>query len=169
VKKAAAFLVLLLAVACQHGPDTVVDTVLMDFGLKERPEGYVSAADKVMEQLRGIGETEMRRMNQEGRLGEVKFQESGAGKGGYYKEVKVYEKHRPLDAKVVSGSATDGRGFTGYIEYTYTIYQSPRYPTRIEAQAATANARTDITGSEIYLYRFTSADMWDRNRGDKTN
>ena len=67
------FLVGVLLAACQSTPDEVVDKVLQDFGLRERPEGYVSGADRVLERLSNVGAAEMKRMNLDGQHGDVKF------------------------------------------------------------------------------------------------
>ncbi len=71
--------------SCQTGPEGgVVNKVLTDFGLREKPEGYVSETDKVFQRLGEIGATELQRLNHENRHGEVKFEQKGA-RGEYYK------------------------------------------------------------------------------------
>ncbi len=163
-------LVIALGIAlcsCQRTPSEVADKVLADFGLKERPEGYVSGSDQVAERLAKVGETQMKRMNLKNRDGEVKFQDEGGLQGKYYKEVRVYEQARPLDAQPVSKGPTGERGYNGYIEYEYRIYQSERKSNRTEAAAAPADVPTDIRGRETYRYRFTPAGTWDGGEGEK--
>jgi len=167
VKKLFLVLLALGLAACQRGPDEVFDKVLVDFGLREKPEGYVSGADTVVDRLQAVGDTEMKRMNQEARHGEIKFQEDGL-RGLYYKEVKVYERCYPLDAQPVSASSqTDSRGYVGYIEYAYRVYQSPRKSNRAEATAESATISTDEQGRETYRYNFGPGGVWDGGKGER--
>src|SRR5690606_26575285 len=90
----------LLAVGCAGNGGGVVDKVLVDFGVREPGADYVSGTDRVFERLDGVGNQEMRRMNVENRQGTVQYQEDSGGLSGrYYREVKVYERHQPLDAQ----------------------------------------------------------------------
>jgi len=125
--------------ACQRTPGEVVDKVLTDFGVREKPEGYETASDHVFNRLSAVGSAELKRMNQEGRHGEVKFQDEGGLSGKYYKEIKVYEAFHPLEATSVSRTTQNERGFVGYIEYDYRIYQSPRTTNRTEAHVGGKN------------------------------
>ena len=70
----------LLMVSCQTDSGvSVTDKVLSDFGLRERPEGYVTGSDRVFEELDKVGASEMKRLNGLERHGEVKFdEEAGA-------------------------------------------------------------------------------------------
>ena len=154
--------------SCQRSPGQVVDKVLVDFGLREKPEGYDSAADKVFGRLAGVGEAEMKRMNLEGRHGQVKFQEQSNLKGKYYGEVKTYEAFYPLETQPVAKSEDKGRGYVGYIEFAYRMYQSERKNTRAEAAAESACVATDETGRETYRYTFGASGQWDGRKGQKT-
>ena len=156
-------------VGCETGPGGVADKVLADFGLRERPEGYVSGTDRVVDRLDTVAQTEMKRMNMEARHGEVKFQDDAGFGGKFYKEVKKYEDSHPLDAQPVSRASERQRGFVGYVEYRYRIYQSERRDTRAEVEALSANIPTDDGGSEVYRYRFNSGSIWDGQDGERTN
>lgn len=168
LKKLGMALVVAMLAGCQHSPGEVADKVLQDFGLKARPEGYVPASDKVFQKLGAVGETELKRMNADGRHGEIKFQEQGVS-GQYFKEVKVYEKAYPLDARTNTGGSSRALGpaYTGYIEYSYQYFQSARKPTRVEAEAESANIPTGVTGRETYRYNFSGAGVWDGVKGEK--
>ncbi len=89
--------------SCQTPEGGVVNKVLSDFGLREKPEGYISETDKVFLKLSEIGTAEIKRLNQENRQGEIKFEQKGP-RGEYYKEVKIYEQFFPLDVNPVSHS-----------------------------------------------------------------
>lgn len=154
---------------CETGPSGVADKVLADFGLRDRPEGYVSGTDRVLERLKTVGATELKRMNMASRHGEVKFQEDAGFGGKFYKEVKKYEEANPLDAQPMSRAAAGERGFVGYVEYRYRMYQSERRDTRAEAEALSANIPTDVSGSEVYRYRFNSGGIWDGQEGERSN
>jgi len=166
VKQAIPVLIGCILVGCagQNG-QTPMETVMTDFGLKEKPEGYVSGSDKVYENLNSVGETEMKRMNAEGRLGEVKVEEDGL-LVKYYKEVKEYTSYYPLDAKANSKAADRERGYVGYLEYRYRILQSPMKPTRTEAQAESATVPNGEEGRETYRYKFNSGGTWDGGKGE---
>lgn len=151
--------------ACQSG---VVEKVRYDFGIGERPEGYVATSDRVMERLRQVGDSEMRRLNREGRHGEVLFQDEGGLRGKYYKQVKVYESATALEASAVSQGAAGERGYVGYVEYTYRVMQGARRNTRAEAAAEPASIDTQDTGRETYRYRFTGGGYWDGAAGELT-
>lgn len=144
-----------------------VDKVMADFGLKERPEGYVSGSDRVMEELSTVGAVEMKRMNSAQQQGEVKFQREGDFRGKYYKEIKKYVGYVPLDAQATNRASLNESGYTGYLEFTYRIYQSPRVATSAEAAAESATIPTDITGRETYRYRFGSSGQWTGEKGEK--
>lgn len=159
----------LAMLGCETGPGGVADKVLSDFGLRERPEGYVSGGDRVFQRLNTVAAAEMKRMNMESRHGEVKFQDDAGFGGKFYKEVKQYEDSHPLDAQPVSRAAEGERGFVGYIEYRYRMYQSERRDTRAEAEALSASIPTDKSGSEMYRYRFNSGGNWDGQEGERTN
>ena len=153
---------------CQgQGGQTVVETVMSDFGLKEKPEGYVSGADKVVERLNEIGEVEMKRMNQAERLGELKVEEKDL-QVSYFKVVKEYISYYPLDASATSRASDRDRGYVGYLEYRYRVLQGPRKPTRTEAQAESVTIPTGEEGSETYRYRFNSGGSWDGGKGERT-
>jgi len=157
----------LLLCSCQGTPGEVVDKVLVDFGVREKPEDYVSGSDRVFEGLNVVAKAEMKRMNQEARRGEVKFQEEKGLRGKYYKEVKRYEDFHPQDARPAVRTAGNGHGYVGYIEYSYRIYQSARKNTRAEAAAEPAGIPTDQVGRETYRYRFAPGGVWDGAKGEK--
>ena len=145
----------------------VVDKVLQDFGLQDRPEGYETGGDKVFDRLNQVGESELNRLNRENRTGEVKYAEEAEFRGAYYKELKVYENYYPLDARPL-GRTASGRqgGYTGLVEYAYRIYQSPRTSNRVEASAAMADIPTNIEGRETYRYTFGVGGVWDGKAGE---
>jgi len=152
---------------CQRSPGEVANKVLTDFGIREPDEGYVSGSDKVYARLRSVGESEMQRMNFEGREGEIKFEEDGL-RGMFYKEVKEYTDFHPLDARADTAGTQREGGYTGYIEYSYRILRGVRKPTRVEAAAESANIPTGDTGREVFRYRFNSGGGWDGGKGERT-
>jgi hypothetical protein len=154
--------------ACQRSPGEVMEKVRYDFGMGEKPEGYVSGSERVMENLHDVADAEMKRMNFERRHGEVKFQEQPGFGGVYYKEVKVYEDYYVLDARPITRSTEGQRGYVGFIEYEYRIRQSERKNTRTDASAAPALINTDESGRETYRYRFSPGGAWDGEPGEKT-
>lgn len=168
MKKLGVAVMCLICCGCQQGPGHVFNKVLVDFGLREKPEGYEYPSDRVFNRLAIVGEMEIKRMNLETRSGEVKFQSEGAFHGKYYKEVKRYEDFRPLEVKRVAKKARRERGFVGYIVYTYRLYQSPRKSNRTEAAAANPIFRTETTGRETYRYKFGAGGTWDGRPGHRT-
>lgn len=157
---------LIVAAGCATPEGGVANKVLADFGIGEHPEGYVSGSDKVYEQLSEVGASEMKRLNAENRLGEIKYEQEGL-RGTYFKEVKVYEDYYPLDAAATTTGSMGERGFSGYIEYSYRVYQSPRMATRIEAESATATIPTDDEGREQFRYKFNTGGVWDGTAGER--
>ena len=154
--------------ACQTPEEGVASKVLADFGLRDRPEGYVSGTDQVFERLNEVGETEIRRMNTENRNGTIEFVEEGL-RGQYYKQVKVYEDFIPVDARSVTARGpNESRSYQGYIEYRYRMYHSPLYNNRTEAQTAQATIPSEEEGRETYRYRFRTGGMWDGAKGELT-
>ena len=168
MKKFMAVLIGLGMVGCagQNG-QTPMDTVMTDFGLKEKPEGYVSGSDKVYDRLNEVGASEIKRMNQDARLGEVKVEEDGL-QVKYYKEVKEYVSYFPLDAQANTVAADRERGYIGYLEYRYRVLQSPRRPTRTEAQAESATVPVGDEAKETFRYKFNAGGIWDGGRGEQT-
>lgn len=160
----AAVLVIAVGLTGCSSPGTVGNKVLGDFGIIDRPDEYQSQAEAVQKSLSNVGPSELRRLNQQSRQGTVKFQEDGL-RGMYYKEVKVYEDFYPLDARATRNAAQRERGFDGFIEYNYQIYQSERRPTRTEAAAESATIPTGETGGETFRYNFSSGGVWDGNPG----
>lgn len=150
---------------CKSDGGGVGQKVLADFGMAERPEGYVSGSDKVFQQLDTVGQTEMKRMNAEGRDGQVKFEQNGL-KGRYFKEIKVYEAAHPVDVKASTASAD--RGFVGFIEYECRIYRGEAKPTRAEAAAQTADISTDTVSRETMRYNFNTSGTWDGGKGERS-
>ncbi len=153
---------------CATGDDnvSVAEKVKYDFGIGEKPEGYVTATDKILERLDGVGKTELKRMNNSARHGEVLFQEEDELKGMFYKETKRYESYLVLDARSVTRSSQEGRGYVGFIEYTYQVYQGERRSTRAEAAAQPADIRTDDRGREVLRYNFGPSGTWDGSEGE---
>lgn len=152
---------------CQGGGNGgVANKVLTDFGIKEKGDDYVEPSDKVFSRLDAVGDREMKRMNAEGRHGEIKFEQSGTLGGAYYKEVKVYEQYRPLDAQRMSRNTQSDRGYIGFVDYSYRVYQSERRPNKTEVEALTANIPTGIDGRETYRYTFGPAGEWNGYPGD---
>lgn len=158
----------LLAGCSTGGHGSVMEKVKYDFGMGEAPEGYVSGSDQVFERLKAVGEMEMKRMNADTRLGEVKFNENGLH-GTYFKQVKKYESANALDAQPMSRGVNTERGYYGYVEYRYQMYQSEHRPTETEAASLTAGTPTGIEGRETYRYRFGTGGVWDGQPGEKTN
>lgn len=168
MKKFLLFLVICAALcSCQSPEGGVVNKVLSDFGLREKPEGYVSAADKAFPNLNTIGPVEMSRLNTAERQGEVKFQQESGLKGKYYKEVKVYENFYPIDVTPAGHGGGGDRGFVGHIDYMYRVYQSPRVDTRSEAANESASISTDVTGREQYRYNLSQSGEWDGAKGER--
>ncbi|MFP4502259.1 MAG: hypothetical protein ACLFTT_14755 [Candidatus Hydrogenedentota bacterium] len=158
----------LLGLGCQRTPGEVSDKVLTDWGLRERPEGYVSRSDRIYEKLPDVGKAELDRLNREARQGEVEFEQEGLH-GRYYKEVRRYEDYYPLDVKSINESARGDTGYYGYIEYSYRVMQSPRQESRAEAAAEPADIFTGEEGREVYRYRFRSGGTWDGDAGKRTD
>lgn len=150
------------------GSSGVMQKVKYDFGIGEKPEGFVAPSERILERLAAVGETEMKRLNAQNRQGEVKFQPETELTGKYYKEIKVYERALPLEANAVTQSSQGKQGYVGYITYTYRIMQSERKDNRIQAEAASANIPTDVSGQETYRYRFSSGGAWDNREGELT-
>lgn len=167
VKWIAPLCICLMMTACQTDSGTVTQKVLADFGLAERPEGYVSGADRVYEQMDSVGATEMKRLNAAERYGKILFEGEGV-RGKYFKEVKVYESYYPLDVQAVSGGGTRDRGFTGLIEYRYRIFKGAPRGTKTEAAAEPASISTDVVGKEIYRYNFSTGGVWDGGNGERS-
>ncbi|MCX8064909.1 MAG: hypothetical protein N3G21_07020 [Candidatus Hydrogenedentes bacterium] len=152
--------------SCQTPEGGVVNKVLSDFGIREKPEGYLSETDKIFQRLSEIGNTELKRFNQESRKGEVKFEQKGP-RGEYYKEVKVYEQFFPLDVNPVSHSGEAGQSYIATIQYSYRVFRSAPKPTRIEAQDAIADIPTGVEGKETYRYTLGPSGVWNGEKGQK--
>ncbi|MCC6154674.1 MAG: hypothetical protein IT367_12985 [Candidatus Hydrogenedentes bacterium] len=167
---ATSFTLLLLAGACRSDSGgSVVQKVKYDFGIGEKPEGYESLSDRVLTRLDAVAKTEMKRMNVEGRYGEVQFEDAQGLQGKYFKRVKFYESYQVLDAQSISRGSQGERGFVGYIQYTYRMKQGEKFATRTEAEAAPANISTDVTGKETYRYNFGPGGTWDGAPGEGTS
>ncbi len=167
MKKLLILIVCLGLAACQRTPGEVANKVLTDFGLRKPPPGYVPESEKIFKQLDPVGASELKRLNLAQGQGTVKFQNEGL-RGMYYKEKKVYESYYPLEASAI-GKSSDAvpRGYYGYIEFAYRLYQSGRVPTRTEALAKEADIPTDITGREVYRYTLGTGGTWDGAKGQK--
>ena len=163
-KMLAAAMVCALLCSCEG----TMDKVLADFGLKERPEGYVSGTDKVMQNLNAVGDTELKRMNVAEQQGAVKFQKESAVRGKYYKEIKKYESYVPTDAQAINRASLSESGYVGYLDFTYRMYQSERKNTSAEAAAQSATIPTEVTGRETYRYTFSSSGEWNGSKGERS-
>lgn len=156
-----------IACICAAGCGGATGKVLQDFGIRERPEGYESGADRVMARMNDVGKSEMKRLNLRERRGEVRYDDRDALRGQYYKAVKVYERFYPLDANASGRTSTSRvRGFVGYIEYSYSYYEGPRKISRTEAAAQVADIPTGEGGRETYRYRFNSGGAWNGAKGE---
>ncbi len=155
--------------ACQRTPGEVVNKVLVDFGIEDKPEGYSSMTDQVFARLDDVARAEITRMNQVERNGEVKFEEEKGMRGKYYKQRKQYEDFYPLAVEPASrtGGGAGDRGYFGFIKYGYQVYESPRVDTSSEAEAAKADIPTGETGREVYRYEFSAGGVWDGSPGRK--
>ncbi len=168
MKKAVVAVLACIALAsCQTPEGGVMNKVLTDWGIKERPEGYVSESDQVFQRLGAVGATEMKRMNTEMQHGQVKFQKESDLKGKYYKEVKVYESFYPVESKALSRAADSEAGYEGFIEYAFRIYQSVRKSDAVAAEAETASIPTDTVGRDLFRYHFKASGDWDGAKGEK--
>ncbi len=159
-------LMLVLSGCATGGDDGVMDKVLTDFGIREPGEDYERGSDQVMSRLDGVGAQEIKRLNAGARHGEVKFQEDGI-RGTFYKEVKVYENYYPLEANAISRNTRGERGYHGFIEYEYRIYQGPRKPTRAEAAAEQASVPTGEEGRQTFRYTFGPGGTWNGAEGEE--
>lgn len=170
VRLAAAVACVALVAGCASDSGSgVVDTVLQDFGIKDRPEGYQSGSDKVFGRLSEVGTSELKRLNAAGRHGVIKFDEGDGVRGKYYKEVKVYENFYPSDAQRSGTGPVAERGYAGYIEYAYRIYQGRRCNNRTEAQAELSTIPTEERGRETLRYQFSSGGVWLGGDGQKVD
>ena len=161
----AAAILLLMVAGCASSPGGVGNKVLQDFGIRERSEDYVSGKDAVFARLDDVGKTEMKRLNLGERSGEVKFEEQGDLRGKYYKEIKVYQNHYPVDVDATGSTRTRDRGYVARIEFSYRVYQGPRKSTRAAASAEVADIATSLRGRETYRYRFSARGTWDGVKG----
>ncbi|HNV20559.1 MAG TPA: hypothetical protein PLB67_09465 [Candidatus Hydrogenedentes bacterium] len=166
MRKSLAVALICVLAGCASDGGSVIEKVKYDFGIGEKPEGYVSTSEIIMSRLNAVGQAEMKRMNREGRHGAIEFQDEGGLQGKYFKRVKVYENAVPLEASAVSRGSTDDRGYLGYIEYAYAMHESARKNTRAEAEAEPATIRTGETGREVYRYRFGATGAWDGAKGE---
>lgn len=166
VRTSLAVTLICVLAGCAGDGGSVVDKVRYDFGIGEKPEGYVSTSELVMSRLNAVGQAEMKRMNREGRHGAIEFQDEGGLQGKYFKRVKVYENATSLEASAASRGSMNERGYLGYIEYTYVIHESARKNTRGEAETEPASIRTGESGREIYRYRFGATGVWDGAKGE---
>jgi hypothetical protein len=165
--KRACLIAFLLAAGCSTGTNqSVADKVLTDFGIRPKPEGYETPSDTVFQRLDEVGAQELKRLNAANRRGEVKVQQDGL-RAQFYKEVKVYEGYYPLEAAAITGGTYSERGFHGYIDYEYRIYQSPRRDSRAEAENEPATVATGEGGRETYRYTFSSGGSWNGAAGER--
>lgn len=172
MKKVVTILAVLSLAGCGGGSGSgggVMDKVLTDFGVREAPEGHEEPSDRVFAKLDAVGQAELERMNSRDRHGEIKFQDEDGLGGVFYKEVKIYEDYRPLDAQRLSRTSQSTRGYVGYIDYTYRIYQSERRATRTEAQALSATIPVGSRERETYRYHFGASGEWNGGAGERSN
>jgi len=141
---------------------------LQDFGIKDRPEDYVSGADRVMAKLPDVGKVELDRLNAAQRRGQVLYDKGTGLDGAYYKRVKVYENSHPLDANAASRTNQNSPvSYVGYIEYEFQYYESARKTTRVEAENELASIPSGDRGRETYRYRFDGGGNWTGGRGER--
>lgn len=160
------FGVAILCVAAA-GCGSTGNKVLQDFGIQDRPEDYVSGADRVMVSMQDVGKVEMDRMNAVQRRGEVLYDNSDALRGAYYRRVKVYESYHPLDANAATRTSQNQPvSFVGYIEYDYQVYESSRAESKTAAATLPTDIPTDDRGREAYRYKFDSAGTWNGGKGE---
>ena len=160
---------LFLSACGSSGSNTgVVDKVLTDFGIRQPGDDYEQPSDRIFSRLDAVGKSEMSRMNGAARYGEIKFQDDGGLGGMYYKEVKLYETYRPLDAQRMSRTSARERGYFGFIDFSYRVFQSERRSNRTEASALSANIPTDTTGHETYRFTFGPGGTWTGQKGELT-
>ena len=161
-------LYVLMVMVLMAGCGGTGNKVLQDFGIQDRPDDYVSGSDKVVARLNDVGKSELKRLNLLDRRGEILYDNSDALRGKYYKQLKVYERFYPIEANSTGRTAgNDERGYVGYIEYVYQMYEGPRKNTRAEAMAELADIPTGDDGRETYRYRFNSAGTWSGGKGEK--
>jgi hypothetical protein len=157
---------LVLCVAAA-GCGSTGDKVLQDFGIQDRPEDYVSGADRVMVTMQDVGKVEMDRMNAAQRRGEVLVDNSDPLKASYYRRVREYESFHPLDANAATRTSQNQPvSFVGYIEYDFQVYESNRVVSRSEAATLPADIPTGRRGRETYRYKFDSGGTWNGGRGE---
>lgn len=160
------FLAFILCIAAA-GCGSTGNKVLQDFGIQDRPEDYVSGADRVMANMQDVGKVEMDRLNAAQRRGEVLFDDSDSLKGKYFRRVREYESYHPLDASAATRTSQNQPiSFIGYIEYDYQVYESTRADTRAEASTLPADIPTGRRGRETYRYKFDGAANWNGGRGE---
>lgn len=157
--------VLLAGCASSGGDQGVMDKVLTDFGIREPGEGYETGSDQVFENLKSVGEQELKRLNASARHGEIKFQEEGI-RGMFYKEIKVYTASYPLDASAISRNTRGERGYHGYIGYDYEMRQGVRRATRAEAAAEQATVSVGGGGRDTFRYTFGPGGTWNGADGE---
>jgi hypothetical protein len=156
------FVLILLSIT---GCGSVGNTVMQDFGLQERPDDYESGSDKVLKAMENVGKSELSRLNLSQRRGEIAYQKKDLSTL-YYKTMKKYRRSYPIEANSKSrNSQSKSKGFIGYIEYDYEIYESARFINRVEAEAAPAEIPSGQRGREVYSYKFTTSGTWNGQRG----
>jgi hypothetical protein len=166
VKRSLLLAIVLIAPACTTPEGGVANKVLTDFGIRERPEDYVSRSDAIKQKLNEVGNVEIKRLNREGQNGTLKLEESGFTLR-YYREVKVYEQYYPMEVRAISKSARGAQGYNATIEYRYRLFESTRKDSRAEALTALANIPSETQGRESYRYRFSQGGAWDGAKGKK--
>ena len=115
--------------------------------------------------MENVGKTELRRLNQSQRRGEIAIQKNDLSTL-YYKTMKKYTRSYPVDANSKSrNSQSKSTGYIGYIEYNYEIYESARFINRVEAQAAPVEIPSGNRGREVYSYDFTTSGTWNGQKG----
>lgn len=146
----------------------VSQTVMQDFGLQDRPDDYVSGEERVLVNMRSVGERELKRLNTEHRRGEIVYEEGENFQGQYFKQVKVYEKAYPISASPEGRRANRTvSGYSGTIEYSYQYFEGRRESNRTNAEATDAVIPTGRGGRDRYRYHFTTSGNWDGNEGEK--
>lgn len=145
----------------------VGDKVMQDFGLQERPADYEAGTDRASDELERVGKTEMARLNNDAREGEVVLRSENEAVGTYFRERKIYESYKVLDSFATTGRRGTGsdRGFSGYIEYTYEVYESLPAENRLLAERAPTTVSTGRRNTTVLRYEMNAAGRWNGSPG----
>ena len=65
MRKSLAVALICVLAGCASDGGSVIEKVKYDFGIGEKPEGYVSTSEIIMSRLNAVGQAEMKRMNRQ--------------------------------------------------------------------------------------------------------